>query len=162
LSATYAQWLLWLEKSAWAAAIRQSNWLYQWLEIGHIAGIALLVGAAFLFDLRLLGNSRFLPISGLARYLLPWSRRGLILIVPTGILLFITNAGALGQDPTFGLKMLLLVLAGLNATVFHVLTYPKVSHWDVNQSTPLKAKLAAVFSLVLWTAIIACGRLLAY
>ena len=125
-------------------------------------GIALLVGAAFLFDLRLLGNSRFLPISGLARYLLPWSRRGLILIIPTGILLFITNAGALGQDPTFWLKMFLLILAGLNATVFHTATFPKVSYWDVNQTTPVAAKMAAVFSLLLWTAIIACGRLLAY
>jgi hypothetical protein len=162
LTATYTEWLSWLEKSAWAAAIRQSDWLYQALEIGHITGIALLVGAAFMFDLRLLGNSRFLPISGLAHYLLPWSRRGLILIVPTGILLFITNAKALGFDPTFGLKLVLLILAGLNATIFHAYTFPEVSHWNVNQVAPLKVKLAAISSLILWTSVIACGRLLAY
>ncbi|QNF33563.1 hypothetical protein HUW51_12840 [Adhaeribacter swui] len=162
MTGSYTEWLTWLEKSSWAATIRQSNWLYQWLEIGHITGIALLVGAAFLFDLRLLGNSRFLPVTGLVRYLLPWSRRGLILVVPTGILLFITNAAALGHDPTFWLKMGLLILAGLNATIFHTITFTTVVRWDVNRSTPPKAKLAAGFSLVLWTAIIACGRLLAY
>ncbi len=127
-----------------------------------MVGIALLVGAAFLFDLRLLGFSRVLPITGLAQHLLPWSRRGLILIVPTGILLFITNAQALGQDFTFWLKMGLLILAGLNAMVFHTYTFLKVNTWNVNQAAPLQAKLAAVFSLILWTAIIASGRLLAY
>jgi hypothetical protein len=162
LAATYAEWLSWLEKSAWAAVIRQSNWLYPALEIGHIAGIALLAGAAFLFDLRLLGSSRVLPVTGLAQLLLVWSRRGLILIVPTGILLFITNASALGHDFTFWLKMGLLMLAGLNVMVFHAYTFPKVSRWDVNQTAPIQAKLAAIFSLLLWTAIIACGRLLAY
>jgi len=52
------------------------------MEIVHITGIAVLVGAAFLFDLRLLGFSKNLPVSGLAKHLLPWSQRGLWLIVP--------------------------------------------------------------------------------
>ena len=108
-----ASWLLWLENTSWAVGIRQSLWLYPILEIIHIAGIVLLAGAAIMFDLRLLGFSRNLPVASLARHLLTWSKRALILVIPSGLLLFITNAEAIGMDPTFWLKMLLLVCAGL-------------------------------------------------
>ncbi|QMU30707.1 DUF6644 family protein [Adhaeribacter radiodurans] len=155
-------WLDWLEHSALAIVIRRSSWLYPALEIVHIIGIALLVGAAFLFDLRLLGFSRHLPVVGLANHLLTWSRRGLILIVPSGILLFSTNAVALGQDFTFWLKIAAIVLAGLNALVFHTQTFPALNPSDKNYFLPVRAKLSALCSLILWTVVIACGRLLAY
>ena len=111
--------LQFLEQSSLAVAIRQSSWLYPLLEIIHITGIVLLVGAAFLFDLRLLGSSKHISISDLNHHLLPWSMRGLILVIPTGILLFSTNAVALGVDPVFWLKMSLLILAACNAFMFH-------------------------------------------
>ncbi|PSR54927.1 hypothetical protein AHMF7605_16165 [Adhaeribacter arboris] len=154
-------WLTWLEHSAFAVVIRRSSWLYPALEIVHIVGIALLVGAAFLFDLRLLGFSRHLPVRGLANHLLTWSRRGLILIIPSGFLLFSTNAIALGQDITFYIKMALLGLAGVNAWAFHAY-FPKIRNPDKNYFLPFRAKLAAVCSIILWIAVIACGRLLAY
>jgi hypothetical protein len=156
-------WLQWLENTTWAVTIRQSEMLYPVLEIVHITGIAVLVGAAFMFDFRLLGFGNNIPVSALARHVLPWSRRSLLLVIPSGLLLFITNAEALGYDPTFWLKMLLLVLAGLNAAVFHRYTFiRRVSAWDAKENLPLGAKIAASASLILWIAIIACGRLLAY
>lgn len=152
----------WLESSFWAVQIRQSLWLYPALEIVHILGIVILVGAAFMFDLRLLGYSKNLPVSGLARHLLPWSQRGLILIIPSGLLLFITNAKTLGTDFTFWLKMILLVIAALNVFVFHQFIFKK--HIDNRLTGELSgsAKISAVISLIVWIAIIACGRLLAY
>ncbi|TLU96929.1 hypothetical protein FEM55_03015 [Dyadobacter sediminis] len=154
--------LRWLERSSWAVHIRQSLWLYPALEIVHITGIALLVGAAFLFDLRLLGFSKNLPVRDLANHLLPWSRKGLWLIVPSGILLFITNAETLGKDPTFWLKMLLLAVAGLNALVFHQIVYPPKFRLQPEKQLPLSAKVSASISIMVWIAVIACGRLLAY
>lgn len=154
--------LHWLESSSWAVYIRQSLWLYPALEIVHIMGIAILVGAAFLFDLRLLGFSKNLSVDGLANHLLPWSRRGLWLIVPSGILLFITNAETLGKDPTFWLKMLLLVIAGLNALVFHKYVYPPNIHLQPEKQLPFSARFSAAISIIVWIAVVACGRLLAY
>ncbi|AWO02089.1 hypothetical protein DLD77_10470 [Chitinophaga alhagiae] len=148
-----ADWLRLLENSAWALAIRQSAWLYPFLEIVHITGIVVLVGAAFMFDLRLLGFSKHLPADGLGHHLLTWSVRGLFLIVPSGMLLFITNASTLGHDPVFWTKMALLAAAGGNALFFRR-TAPRAG-------SPA-AKTAAVLSLLLWVAVIACGRLLAY
>ncbi|WP_229206795.1 DUF6644 family protein [Dyadobacter crusticola] len=154
--------LEWLEESSWAVGIRQSLYLYPVLEIIHILGIVMLVGAAFLFDLRLLGFSKNLSVNGLARHLLPWSQRGLILIVPSGLLLFITNAQALGTDFTFWLKLALIAVGGLNAWVFHRFIYkiPQV----VTEETELSgfSKLSALISITVWIAVVACGRLLAY
>lgn len=151
----------WLENTSWAVSIRQSLWLYPALEIVHIAGIAILVGAAFMFDLRLLGYSKNLPLTGLSGYLLPWSQRGLILIIPSGILLFITNAKTLGADPTFWLKMILLVVAALNVLVFHRFIF-NPNNRNTSSELPFPAKISAIVSITIWIAIIACGRLLAY
>jgi hypothetical protein len=156
-----SQFLSWLENSSWAVSIRQSLWLYPALEIVHIVGIVILVGAALMFDLRLLGFSRNLPIVLLARHLLPWSRRGLCLIIPSGILLFITNAETLGADPTFQLKMILLIMAALNVLVFHRFIFRNHSDLEVPNDPPL-IKISAIISIIVWVAIIACGRLLAY
>ncbi|MBO9152224.1 DUF6644 family protein [Chitinophaga sp. GCM10012297] len=153
-----AEWLQFLEHSAVAAFIRQSLWLYPVLEIVHITGIVLLVGPALMFDLRLLGSSKHLPVAGLGSHLLTWSVRGLWLVIPSGILLFVTNAGTLGYDPVFWTKMSLLALAAANALWFRVL----MKRGKDGTAFPAVTKLIAIFSIVLWTAIIACGRLLAY
>ncbi len=150
----------WLENTSWAAGIRQSLWLYPALEIVHIVGIVLLVGAAFMFDLRLLGFSKSLPLPAIARHLLPWSRRGLWLIVPSGILLFMTNAKSLSTDPTFWLKMILLLVAAVNVFVFHRFVFK--THSDGRTELSSASKVSAIVSIGVWIGVIACGRLLAY
>jgi hypothetical protein len=154
--------LQWLEDSSWAVGIRQSAWLYPALEIVHIIGIVLLVGPALMFDLRLLGLAGRLPLRALADHLLLWSRCSLLLVIPSGIFLFITNAKTLGYDPVFWWKMILLGIAGLNALVFHRVTFRNVSSADPTMKIGTRGQVAAVISIVLWLAIIVCGRLLAY
>lgn len=142
----------WLEASPLAAAIRQSTWLYPFIEIIHIVGIVLVAGGAILFDIQLL-SATGKPVAD-NRYLLLWSKRGLLLALPSGLLLFITNALALSQDPVFGLKLFLLLMAALNAWIFHVRV-----HSQAKQTT---AGIHAIASIILWISIISCGRLLAY
>lgn len=141
-----------MEASALATAIRQSTWLYPFIEIIHIVGIVLVAGGALLFDFQLLSASRKSIID--SRYLLLWSKRGLIIAIPSGLLLFTTNAEALSNDPVFGLKLLLLLLAALNAWIFHVRVYLPAKYTT--------AGYHAIASIILWISIISCGRLLAY
>jgi hypothetical protein len=129
-------WLVWLETSASAVAMRQWLWLYPIVEIVHIVGFVVLVGAAVLFDLRLLGVSPHLSVTSMAGYLLPWARASL--------------------------KLTGLVAAGLNVALFHVGTFKSVRVWDHDVVAPMTARIAALVSLILWIGIIACGRLLAY
>ena len=155
-------WLVWLETSSVAVAMRQWLWLYPIVEIVHIVGFVVLVGAAVMFDVRLLGLSRHLPVTGMARHLLPWARGSLLLVIPSGLLMFIAHATEMAANPAFRLKLACLVAAGLNALLFHRGVFSSVNVWNQASVAPTLAKMAALVSLVLWVCIITCGRLLAY
>jgi hypothetical protein len=155
-------WLVWLETTSLADAMRQWLWLYPIVEILHILGLAVLVGAAALFDLRLLGVSRTLSVTALAAHLLPWARASLLLIVPSGLMMFTAHATEFATNPAFQLKLVLLAAAAFNAAAFHVRTFRTVAAWDRGAAAPAAAKISAVLSLLLWSGVITCGRLLAY
>jgi uncharacterized protein DUF6644 len=155
-------WAVWLETSRLAVAMRQWLWLYPAVEIVHIVGFAVLVGAAVMFDLRLLGLSRALPVSAMADHLLRWARLALLLVVPSGALMFVAHATEMAANPAFRLKLALIAAAGLNAGIFHRWPFRAIGDWDTELPAPWPAKLAGGLSLALWTGVIACGRLLAY
>ena len=155
-------WLVWLETTRLAAAMREWLWLYPIVEIIHILGLSLLVGAAVLFDFRLLGLSRSLRVTAIAAHLLPSARRSLLLIVPSGLMMFTAHATEMASNPAFQVKLLLLLAAAINAGVFHVGAFRSVAAWDVEALAPPAAKISATLSLCLWAGVIACGRLLAY
>ena len=151
----------WLESSDLSVYIRQSTLLFPVIGIIHIVGFIFLTGCAFLFDLRLLGVSKKLPVSQVADYVLPWSRRSLWLVVPSGLLLFVSQAKALSTNPVFGIKLLLILIALVNAALFHAITFKTVSSWQ-SRGVPAMARMAAVISLGAWISVIICGRLIAY
>ena len=151
-----------LEGLAIARAMREELWLYPAVEIVHIVGLAVLVGSVVMFDLRVLGLSKHIPVRALARHLLPWSLGALLLIVPTGLLMFSAHAGDFLANRAFQLKMGLLLAAGINAAIFHTGPYTTVAAWDTGERAPAAAQASVALSIVLWLAIIACGRLLAY
>ncbi len=143
-----------------ARALREGAWLYPVVETIHIVGFSVLVGAVAMFDLRVLGFGRQLPVRALARHLLPWSAGSMLLVVPTGLLLFVADPLALLANRVFLLKLGLIAVAGLNAIAFHAGPYRRVDAWP--ERAPGLAILHALLSLGLWIAVIACGRLLAY
>ena len=152
----------WLESTSLAEYIRHSHLLYPVIEIIHIIGFVFLAGSAFLFDFRLLGISGRIPVTDLARHLLPWSRRSLLLVLPSGILLFMTQATSLAYNKIFWTKLILITLAFINAGYFHRYTFRSVETWNHLQPTTPQAKAAGIISIVLWTGVITCGRFLAY
>ncbi len=145
-----------------ALAMRQELWLYPIVEIVHIVGFVTLVGSIVMLDLRLLGLSKALPVRLLARHVLPWSFGALLLIVPSGLLMFIAHASELISNPAFIVKISLLFCAGINAVLYHTRVFRSVSSWDSGAAVPVVAKLHALASLLIWVGVLACGRLLAY
>jgi hypothetical protein len=159
---TGAAWLVWLETSRLAVAMRQWEWLYPIVEILHILGFVIVVGGGWFFDLRLLGLGRSLPVSGLGRHLLTWARGGFVVIALSGFMMFAAHATEFAESPVFQLKLALIALAVANAALFHQWPFRSVARWDTGGAAPVPARVAAVLSLVLWTGAISCGRLLAY
>ena len=151
-----------VEALAIAKAMREQLWLYPAVEVVHIVGFVVLVGSVVMFDLRVLGLSRGVPVRGLARHLLPWSVAALLLIVPSGLLMFAAHAGDFLGNRAFQVKMALLLAAGMNAAFFHTGPYQSVAAWDTNATAPLPARMSVAASILIWIAVIACGRLLAY
>lgn len=151
-----------LEQGGIAQAMRDSMWLYPVVETVHIVGFIILVGAVILFDLRVLGLSKRVPVRMLAAHLLPWGAAALVLIVPAGLLMFSSDAGNLVGNRAFVLKMLLLMLAGANAAAFHMGSFRTAERWDQGVTAPVSARLHAAASLLLWIGIVTCGRMIAY
>ena len=142
--------------------MRQWTWLYPAVEILHIMGFVIVVGAAFFFDLRLLGLARSVPVTALASHLLSWARAGFAVVVPTGLMMFTAHATEMASNPVFRIKLILVAVGVLNAAAFHQWPFKSVDGWNVGASAPAWAKATALVSLVCWSAAIACGRLLAY
>jgi hypothetical protein len=151
-----------LEGLAIAQAMRDSPWLYPAVEIAHILGFTVLVGATFMFDLRVLGLSRQISVRALSRHLLPWSMGALLVIVPTGLMMFAAHADDFLDNGAFELKMALLLAAGMNAAMFRTGPYQTVKSWDTNATAPLLARASVALSIALWIGVISCGRMIAY
>jgi hypothetical protein len=62
----------------------------------------------------------------------------------------------------FEIKMLLILLAGINAFVFHEIAYQSVGNWEDDPEAPLGARAAGSISILLWFGIVAAGRWIAY
>ena len=82
--------------------------------------------------------------------------------MPTGVLMFMSDATVTAANPAFRLKLLLVAAGVANALAFHHWTFRSVPSWDRHAPTPALARVAAVVSIVTWVAALACGRLIAY
>lgn len=154
---------VWLEQTSVGTAVRDSTWLFPIIETVHIVGIVLLVGSTSVLDLRLMGLTlRDKPVSKLAWRFLPWAWVGFVVQVFTGGLLLASEATKMYDNLGFQIKMLLIVVAGLNAMVFHLIAYQSVGKWENDRVAPLSARAAGLISLVLWFGIVAAGRWIAY
>ena len=151
-----------IEGSSLGQAMRESLWLYPAIEIVHIVGIALLFGSIAVLDMRLLGVSRNVSVRSLAGHVLPWTAASFLLIVPSGLAMFVAYASELIASPLFVAKICLIMAAGVNAAVFHAGVFRGAAAWDAEVPPPPEARAAAAISLLLWVSVIACGRLLAY
>ncbi len=145
----------WLELSWIGAGVRQSLWAFPAIETVHLLGMAALLGTVATFDLRLMGAMLCeQPIHVVARRILPWAWSGFALQVITGGLLFSSEAVHMYANPAFRVKMVLIVLAGIHALIFHIAVLRR-KHRTI---PPAAAKIAGVTSLLLWIGVVAAGR----
>lgn len=153
----------WIYGTSLSTSIRESTWIFPIIESIHTLGIVLVVGTVSVFDLRLLGViMKREPVSRIGRQVLPWTWTGFIVMFITGLLLSIAESATNYHNTAFRIKLLLLLLVGLNPLIFHLTIYRSVNTWDKANVTPLRARAAATCSLVLWMGIIVAGRMIAY
>lgn len=131
------------------------------VESVHFIGLTLLVGTIFLFDLRLLGMARRIPIGALHR-LIPWGLLGYGLALTSGALFLVTQPAQDVYNPAFHLKVLFMAAAGGNAAAFYLTSYRRAIAPGASAEAPPSAKVIAALSLCLWISVIVAGRLLTF
>ena len=149
-----------LEASAVGHWMRGSDWAYPVVNLLHLLGLVLLVGSMMLLDLRLLGARRLFPLAEVSATLTPFAVAGLLVLLPTGVLLFSADAGPLLDNRLMQAKLLLIVLGSVNALLFRQLWNHRLADWD--WQPPTAGRLQALGSLLCWVLVASLGRLIAY
>ncbi len=155
--------LAWLHDTSFSTMMRESVWAEPIVETIHVLTLTVFLGFVLLLDLRLLDlTMRQRRLSDLFRELNPGLFGGFAVMVVTGLLLFSADPVSFYSTIFFKLKMIMLVLAGLNVIVFNATLGRRLADWDGGPRTPWGAKAAGIVSLTLWIAIVAAGRGIAY
>jgi hypothetical protein len=136
------------------AELRSHAWAYPALSVVHILGIGLLLGNLALLELRVFGKGVNLPVKDLARLSLSLVALGFCMAAASGLLMFATQAEELLANRAFTIKMLLLITLACNAAWFH-------GRGSLDKLDAV-AKLQMLASTLMWIAVVACGRWLAF
>jgi hypothetical protein len=148
-----------LQDTSLATAIREGAALFPWIESVHVLALTLVVGSIAIVDLRLIGLTwRERGVSDIAAQVLPITWFSFAVAVISGGLLFSSNATVYAANRFFQVKMVLLLLAGLNMAIYHVFSRNMVQQWETTALTPMRARIAGGLSLSFWVAVIAAGR----
>jgi hypothetical protein len=150
----------WMDKTSFGRYMRESLYSFPIVETLHIFGIVFLLTSAFLLDLRLFGTGpmRDEPVSKLARWILPWVWSGFAIQLVTGFLMFSAEATRSAINSLFWVKMFMIVVAGLNALVFHTTMYKNVEVWNNDRVAPMGARVYGVISICSWFLVVGLGR----
>ena len=147
----------------WVAATPFADWAvsnayaYPVANTVHVLALVLLLGGIGLVDLRVIGMFRALPLQPLSRALVPIAATGVLILAASWSILFAADAEALARQDTFRLKLVLIAIALANVALFRLL-YGAV----VSDPPPTGARVLALASLLLWTSVAICGRMIAY
>ena len=147
--------------SGLSALTNDLTWGWPIAEIFHFFGLALLVGSIGILDLRMLGFADRLSAAAVHR------------LVPIGMLgfafNFLSGITFIANDPTrflyagaFQLKMLFVLIGGINALAFYIWVYKDASAMGPGDTAPPAGKFIALVSLVCWTSVILVGRFMAF
>jgi hypothetical protein len=149
----------WLQYSAPLHSLRESPIFFPIVATIHLMGLALIGGAVLVVDLRLLGLAlQNQPVSGLAHDAERWLFRGLVVMVTTGILLFMCFATKYYYLTFFWVKM---------AALLAVIIFTRSEHRRVvlakdGDVSPIRRKMVALVSIFLWTTVAVGGRYIGF
>jgi hypothetical protein len=156
-------WFEWADALPSSIAIRESIYGWPYLLTAHAVTMALFAGLVLMMDLRMIGVAfQRTPLSQVQRQLFPWQLATLVLSAGTGAVVLYSRPLVYYGKILLWVKIALILLAGINAFIFHRFTYKSVASWDANPRPPRGARLAGALSIVLWAGVIVLGRFTAY
>jgi len=153
--------LSWMESSALAQFILGTSWVFPTLETLHFIGLILLIGSLYVVDLRFVGLAARVPLQAVLRFV-PVAVLGFSINLITGIMFCFADPFRYYPNLAFRLKMLAVLLAGLNLLLFKLSVDEAELARNPNAEPKFSWRLIAGLSMLLWTAVIIFGRLIPY
>jgi hypothetical protein len=129
------------------------------IQAFHLLGIALLLGAMLLLNIRLLGiGFREIPLRVISNQVWSWGTGGLLLAMASGILVFIPDPARYAANHSFVTKMAVLIVV----VVFQFTLYRRAVQAQQERVPPRRLLILPTISLVLWFTVAWAGRLIAF
>jgi hypothetical protein len=139
----------------------QLEWSWPIAESIHFIGLTLLFGSIVAWDLRLVGLARHVPIAAFHR-LIPFAVLGFATNAASGTLFLMAYPDQYVYNPAFHLKLLCLILAGINVAVFYITMFRRVSRLGPGAIGPVAARINGAVSIILWATVIVAGRMITF
>ena len=149
--------LQWFADSPIGPKIMSIPWMFPTLESLHFLGVCLLFGSLLVVDLRLLGVVKGVRMASTFTFLLV-TIGSFALVALTGLGFFFTNPFNYWHNPVFKIKMVLVLLGGLNAAAFTLLEHRKLAALGPDASGGRLTQVAAGLSLGMWACVLFAGR----
>lgn len=143
------------------AAVMHTAWGWPAAESIHFIGLSLLVGAIGVFDLRLLGMGKRIPIAAMQK-MAPWGLAGYGITALSGVTFLMTEPDQYIYNPAFHFKLIFMAGAGFNALAFYLTMFRRATAPGAPDEAPRSAKVIAAVSLCMWISVIVAGRLLTF
>ena len=141
--------------------MRTSTWAWPTFESLHFMGMSVLAGTIVMFDLRLLGFARAVPVRAMHR-LIPFGIGGFLLNMTTGICFICATPDQYLFNAAFRWKVVFITIAGLNVLFFYTRVFRRLEAFSENVPPPLAARLVGGVSLAAWIGVMSAGRLLTF
>ncbi len=152
-----------LADNSFTELLSRSIYSFPVVEVIHVITYGTFFGGMMMLDLRLMGVGRnIISSQHMMRYILKVALIAFACAVISGVIFFFITPWEYPVNPIFQFKMLLIILAGLNALFMHKYLIADIEHWNMNETPPNKVRFFAFLSLCLWVGVVACGRLIAY
>jgi hypothetical protein len=156
LNESWRPYFEWCGNTWLGTTVRDTVWAFPLIETFHLLALAVLLGTVLMVNLRVFGlGKRYLSAAQMARQLKPWMLASLIVLIVSGVPMAFSEPMKCFESVSFPVKMGLIVAGILFQFTVH-------RRWLMVDAPPWKIKVAAVCSLLIWTAVGAAGKAIPY
>ena len=154
---------LWISETKASLWIGNHFWAIPNMQNIHILSIAGSFGSVLMIDMRILGyTGKGRTMSQTIRRYMPWIWWCLLLLIVSGIGMIVGEPVRELVNPIFWIKMGLVLFAILVSAGFHASVHRNMARWEMSHDGRVAVRIGAVAVILLWFAIIFCGRWIAY
>lgn len=147
----------WVADTPVAVWVNSSPYIWPTLECIHFVSLCVLIGSLWIIDLRLIGFYRA-RCASMVQFLIRLSLMAFAVNLATGLLFFSGNTFKYIDNWAFELKLILIIVAGMNALFYRV----RLSHLVDTEEVSIGSIGVGYLSLLLWSGVIICGRMITF